>query len=557
MMAEDGRKKSGLFRKVGGLCLGALFFIAGPTQAARAAAYFDLADDSKYEVPRFDEEEEQEVSRRTRQARREIEELQNKQAEHRVETKKDEAEQESKDAPEESAKERRKRLKDEESRQEASKPVHMTADHAEYDNESGDFHASGHVVITQGKEVLKTDYAEGNLKTGDVWLRTGAVVEEEGMRSSGAWGYYNINSGTGQLEQIKGRSQKDRFTAPRAVIADGKMVADQGGTMTRCPAIKERPCMSIEAKTFEIIPRDKIIARDVKVYFKGRHIYSRNLWVNDFNSDKTEKIMPRFGWDGHTNGFYASLEYSKFFSPKDLLELNLTQFSRTKYKPQYSFTHDEKNFSVEFFDGWELDDDIWYKKEYELRAKYKNHHLIDGFPLSYDGYWHRGRWSRLDRNYQSWHTEYAFFLRWDPIYLFNSKNTRLNLAVGRKFVHESRTGDTVKSDLQYYTLSQRVTPKITAWAGYYRETRTSALFDIGQPDMGKELRTGLNYVMDDRNSFSVINRYDLEEHSQYETDFQWLHRFCCWALEFRYEREHYLKDGEDKGSFKVKYYFYW
>ncbi len=553
MLAETFRKQSWRWT-LGRLCLTTALAL-GLVSGAQAATSFDVAGDSKYEVPKFEDEEEEEVVRQTEAAQKEIEEQQRAKAKAGRKEDGALAADQEKAKPEESAKERRKRRKEEEGKIEASKPVHLTADHAEYDNESGDFHASGHVVITQGKEVLKTEYAEGNLKSGDVWLRTGAQVQEKGMNATGAWGYYNINTGQGELEQIKGRSAKDKFAAPHAVIAEGKLVADQGGTMTRCPAVKEKPCLSIEAKTFEIIPRDKLIARDVKVYFKGRHIYSRDLWINDFNADKTEKIMPRVGWEGKTNGFYARLEYSKYFSPKDLLELNLTQFSRAKYKPQYIFTHDERNFRIGVFDGWEMEDDVWYKKEYELRAQYKNHHIIDGIPLSYDGYWHRGRWRREDAHYDSWHTEYAVFLRHDPIYFFNSKNTQLNLAVGRKWVKESRTGDTLKSDLQYYTLSQRITPKVTAWASYLRENRTSALFDIGQPDMAKELRTGLNYVMDSRNSFSIINRYDLEEHEKYETDFQWLHRFCCWALEFRYEREHFR--DEEEGNFKVHYYFYW
>ena len=41
-------------------------------------------------------------------------------------------------------------------------PIHLTADHAEYDSVSGDFHASGDVVLTQGTDKLLTTYATGN-----------------------------------------------------------------------------------------------------------------------------------------------------------------------------------------------------------------------------------------------------------------------------------------------------------------------------------------------------------------------------------------------------------
>ena len=57
----------------------------------------------------------------------------------------------------------------------------------------------------------------------------------------------------------------------------------------------------------------------------------------------------------------------------------------------------------------------------------------------------------------------------------------------------------------------------------------------------------------DKDTFTFVNRYDIGKHEQYESRYTWLHRFCCWALEFEYEKEHY---GDHGDSFKVYYYFY-
>ena len=51
----------------------------------------------------------------------------------------------------------------------------------------------------------------------------------------------------------------------------------------------------------------------------------------------------------------------------------------------------------------------------------------------------------------------------------------------------------------------------------------------------------------------IVNRYDVGKGHQYETRYEWLHKFCCWALEFEYEKEHH---GDHDDSFKVYYYFY-
>ena len=94
--------------------------------------------------------------------------------------------------------------------------------------------------------------------------------------------------------------------------------------------------------------------------------------------------------------------------------------------------------------------------------------------------------------------------------------------------------------------------KWDTWIGWYREDITTNYFDIGQPDMDKELRNGLRWSPTDNDSFTIVNRYDIGKGHQYETRYAWLHKFCCWALELSYEKEQY----EDDSSVKLQYYFY-
>ena len=211
-------------------------------------------------------------------------------------------------------------------KEEASQPlpINLKADHAEYDSTSGDFHVSGNVVITQGKETLLTTYAVGNMKTGDVWLEQGGTLVEPNSKMHGKWVHYNFNTKTGEIKQINGTSLKDIYDAPHATIYPDKIVVDEGGRSAKCPAVKHPPCLSITASTFEIYPKEKMVAHDVKVFVRGKHVYSRDLWINYFNDDKT-KIMPRFGYDGSDNGFYAKLEISQPVSEKTMVSADLPQ----------------------------------------------------------------------------------------------------------------------------------------------------------------------------------------------------------------------------------------
>ncbi len=432
-------------------------------------------------------------------------------------------------------------------------PINFTGDKAEYDSVSGDFYLQGNVVITQGKEILKTTYAQGNMKTGDVWLEQGGTIIEPGSTLSGKWAYYNFNTKTGEIKEVHGTGDKDWYSAPHATIHPDKMVLDEGGTMSRCPAVNHVPCLSVTAKTFEIYPKQKMVAKDVKVYVKGKHIYSKDIWVRDLTETNKTRIIPRIGYDGSDNGAFIKIDAEWNFGEKTKLNVDLPYYTKADFKPMVELEHDERNFSLTYKTGWEEDDDDWYKKQNNWKFEYKPHHFIDGLPLSYSGYFEYGLWKNDNTGRKSWHNEYAAFLRHDPIYLFGSKNTVLDLTVGKKWVHESYTDDTNATDLYYAVLSQKIASKWSTWVGWYREDITTTLFDIGQPDMDQELRNGLRYKADDKNVFTVINRYDLDNSTQYETNYRWLHRFCCWALEFEYEKEHH---GDHDDSFKVYYYFY-
>ena len=436
-------------------------------------------------------------------------------------------------------------------------PIHLTADHAEYDSVSGEFYATGNVVVTQGTDKLLTTYATGNMKTGDVWLDKGGDVQQQDGIMHGQWAHYNFNTKTGEIKQISGSNVKDIYDAPHATVYPDRIVIDEGGKMSRCPAVKHPPCLSVTAKTFEIYPQEKMVAHDVKVFIRGKHIYSRDLWINNFNDDSTTKIMPRVGYDGSDNGAYVKLEVSQPIGEKTMVEMDLPQYSKVGFKPAYKVSHDERNFRVSYFNGWDEDDDDWYRKQNTWRFDYKNHHIMDGLPLSYSAYYEYGLWNIWNRNNgrsgsKRWRKEYAVYLNHDPIYLFDSKNTVLNLTVGKKWIGESNTDELRSTNMYYATLGQRLGPKWRTWAGYYREDRFSNLYDIGQADMDQELRNGLQWSPDARNDFSIINRYDLVGHKNYETDYRWLHKFCCWAIEFTYEKN----DHDGDNSFKLHYYFY-
>lgn len=452
----------------------------------------------------------------------------------------------------------------------AAAPIKLDADRAEYDQETGNFVAEGNVVLRQNGQVLRTDYAEGNMKTGDVFLKQGGEMTEAETTMHAEWITYNFLKKTGEVRTIDG-SNHDKFewyTAPNAVIRDGKLICENGATVSRCPAKKHPPCLSVVAKHFEVIPNDKMIAKDCWVLVRGKRVVHRNRWINDLNDKHQTMIHPRIGYDSDT-GMRYELDFNQALWKNALAGAEIAYYGHDHYKPNFWLRQDFNDFVVGLSDGWDDDDGDWYKKEMNWKVNLKRHRLVKGLPLSYSAYLEHGLWKRMydePRNGQkysqrSWHTEYGVYLYHDPIHFFGSERNSLNLYVGKKWVREGLTDVHTSTNTYGATLSQKFGDLFTAWVGYYDEkVQDNRIFDIGQPDMAKEVRLGAKYVTHNRkNEFIGVYRLntkrgkyeDYEYGHRYEYDLTWVHHFCCWDLVTSYEREFAKQDH----SFKVKFEF--
>ena len=434
-------------------------------------------------------------------------------------------------------------------------PINVSAEHADYDSVSGDFHVYGNVVLTQGVEKLVTTEAFGNMKTGDVYMEKGGTVVDKVQSFTGKWIHYNFNNKTGEIKEISGASIKDLYKSPHAIITPDKVTMDQGGWMQRCPAVKHPPCLAVKAKIFEIYPKDKLVAKDVQVFVRGKHIYSRDRWVNHFDEDKT-KISPRIGYGSKTDGMYMKVGVSHPITNEITARVELPEYSKIGFKPAYKLNYYNKNFTLNYMTGWVKDDSVWYYKQNNWEFKYKPHHFIDGVPLTYSASYEYGLWRKWDAKTEkssakSWHKEYAVYLNHDPIHFFNSKKNSLNLTIGKKWTEESIKIDTRSTNLYYATFRQKFTDKWSAWTGYYHQKRTSSVFNLNDADMDREWRIGLQFKPDSKNTFSIVNRFDTGKGEQYETDYRWEHKFCCWRLEVILEDER----KKDDHNFMIHYYF--
>jgi len=460
-------------------------------------------------------------------------------------------------------------------------PLIIKGDDAQYSSESGDFIIEGSVRLKQGLTNVTSTKAVGNANTGDIWLLEGGTLQEPTNRVNARWVHYNFNKETGELLHLKGASSSnprsgkfDYYEAPHGLIEHGMLIMDQGGMSTRCPAVKHPPCVSVKAKTITIIPNDRIIARGVQVFVKGKHVYSRDVWINELNKEN-KQTKPRIGWDDE-KGWYVALEYSRPIGNPRLKNpttfyMDQIYYTKSKYKPFYGITHDRKDFYVRVNTGFVYDSDndmldegIWLQKKIDWGLFLRPHRIAKGLPLSFDGYITHGKWKYSHQNWESWHTEKAVFLRHDRFYPLGGKKLYMDLMFGRKWIHESlnnattrRYGNSLHTNIYHGTLGYRFSNKWNVWTTYHNEHKTSYLFSKGQPSFVKDLSIGVAWNPDKHNSFTIVNRRNLDSETRtygnYTTTFSWRHRFCCEMLSVSYEKRYYDTNKDHKWTIKFDF----
>lgn len=446
-------------------------------------------------------------------------------------------------------------------------PVTIKGNDAQYSSETGDFIIEGNVTLEQGVTKMYSTKAVGNEKTGDIWLLEGGTLQEPTNTVHARWVHYNYNKETGELLHIKGASQAkaestkyDYYEAPHGLIENGRMVIDQGGMTTRCPAVRHSSCLAVKAKTITIIPNDRIIARGVKVFVKGKHVYSRDVWVS-YLQKKTNPMSPHIGWDNDKGWIFSIVYNSSIGNPllKNPTTFYMKQayYTKSKYKPFYGIRHDQQDFYVRLHHGYiydsdndRIDEGIWLQKKMDWGLFLKPHRIAKGLPLTVDGYITHGSWKYSHQNWSSRHTEANIRLMHDRFYPLGGNKLYLDLMVGRRWVNESldnwatqRYGKNLSTNVYQGTLGYVFSNKWNIWTTYHHEHRTSYLFSLSQPSFTRDWRLGVSWKPDQWNTFTVVNRRNLDSntstHGNYTTTFIWSHRFCCEVLNVEYQKKHY------------------
>lgn len=147
-----------------------------------------------------------------------------------------------------------------------AQPVDLEADELDYDQAQGLYHARGHVRLQQGAMFLESDQLWWNQQTGEIEALGQVFFSRPGEELSGARVSYNLQQGTGVVEDGRAFWEKESLHLSGQKIE--RLGPDQfrltNGRFTLCEA--DTPAWSLGADRADLTIGRYVTARNAKIY---------------------------------------------------------------------------------------------------------------------------------------------------------------------------------------------------------------------------------------------------------------------------------------------------
>lgn len=181
-------------------------------------------------------------------------------------------------------------------------PVTLTADHIEYDTQTGNVLADGHVVATRGGTTITADHLTGNLKTGDVQAAGHVVLTQPGRTATGESLKYNYRTRVGEMSQAVAKYAPWTVTGRTVTTEAGQGVALAASATPCDPA---HPAFRVTARRVVIVPDDYLKAYDAVLYVYGVPVFYVPVYTVSLKRGRNAASGPSLGYDNY-NGIWAA-----------------------------------------------------------------------------------------------------------------------------------------------------------------------------------------------------------------------------------------------------------
>lgn len=417
----------------------------------------------------------------------------------------------------------------------------INADNVVFDDKTGNVRAIGSVRVEQGDETLTTDKLDGNYKTGDAWIHDGGTYINLFTKTKlhTRSGEYNYKERTGHFNNVWGKSDVEYIKSEEVDVYPDRLLGGKS-TITRCSATN--PDYYIKAEKVEIFPGDKLIAYKMKAYIKGVLIYSQDRYVADISPNRPDSLFPKLDYSSK-DGLSIKKRITRPFDNNFSAYVDVDYYTKHGFRPNTGIGYSDDNWRADLSYGYMRDaDDNWIRKQPELKVRFKSRKIGDTiFNYYLEGIY--GNWK--DNSKSSWHTDLGGFIYSDPIYVFSGKSWWLNMGTSYQRILESYDSSSMNVFRYDVCLTKKFNERFSVYGGYHYASQQKKLFNFDNDYLHKEMRTGLQWQITDRDRFRIMHRYDLMTSKTYDLEYAITHNMHCVEVELKYNKK------DRKTSFSV------
>ncbi|HEV2283935.1 MAG TPA: LptA/OstA family protein [bacterium] len=355
-------------------------------------------------------------------------------------------------------------------------PVTVTADHIEYDTQTGDVVADGHVVATRGSTTITADHLTGNVKTGDVQAMGHVVLTQPGRTATGESLRYNYNTRAGAMSQAVAKYAPWTVTGRTLTTTAGRALALAASATPCDPA---RPAFRVTAKRVVVVPDDHMTAYDAVLYVYGVPVLYVPAYTASLKKGRNARSGPTLGYDNF-NGLWA--EYSQYIPLGDWeSQIRVLYGTRSGISGEAIIDRRFADYLLLFHLGRTITFDQGGNEfnidQDTVEADIWTHH-INGLPLSYSFGVQAGNFGESQSSVSAFRTEGLLTLTTDTI----SLNKSLTVSAGGYYRYDAySTGSLRNITAASAAMSQILSPVTSATFSYNFAQVTGTtpfLFDV-------------------------------------------------------------------------------
>jgi lipopolysaccharide transport protein LptA len=359
-------------------------------------------------------------------------------------------------------------------------PITLTSDHIEYDTQTGNVVADGHVVATRGTTTITADHLTGNLKTGDVQATGHVVLTEPGRTATGENLHYNYRTRVGEMSRAVAKYMPWTVTGQTITTAAGQGMALAASATPCNPA---HPAFLVRAKRVVVVPNDHITAYNATLYVYGVPVFyvpaytaslkpganratsGPSLGYDNFNGVWVQysQYMPLGVWEAQVRALYGTrsgVSGEAVIDRRFTDYLLLLHFGRT-----ITFDQNGNEFNL---DQDTVEADLWS-------------HRIGRLPLAYSFGVQAGNFSETQTSVNTFRTDSLLTVTTDSIALGKS----LTVSAGGYFRYDAYgTGNARSVAAASAALTELLSPKSSATLSYNSAAvngSTPFAFDVVSP----------------------------------------------------------------------------